>query len=223
MSKKWRMSREAAYVWAMLVLPFSVALMTKANLGLSMIAAPTYIISERVSFLTYGQAEYILQTLILLLMAAVVGKFRWVYLTSFLSAILYGTVLDGFIFLTGPIRADAIWQRLILFAVGMILTALGVALFIKTYLPPCAYDYFVRTLVQEKHTDLRKTKLINDGVYLTLSVALTLVLFHRFIGITWGTLVITLCNGHIIAFFDKTMGKHIEFYDRFPKLAKYYD
>lgn len=207
----------------MLVLPFAVAIMTKANLGLSMIAAPTFIISERVSFLTYGQAEYILQTVILLLMAAAVGKFRLIYLTSFLSAIIYGTVLDGYIFLLSPFEATQLWQRLILFALGIVLTAIGVELFIKTYLPPCAYDYFVRTLVKEKHTDLRKTKLINDAVYLAASVILTLVLFGKFVGITWGTFVIVAVNGNLIAFFDKLMEKHFEFYNRFPKLAKYYE
>ena len=222
MNKKIRLSREAAYVWATIVLPLAIAMMAKANLGLSMIAAPTYIVSEKVSFLSYGQAEYIFQTIVLLLMSAVVGKFRLIYLSSFVTALIYGTVLDGFVYLLRPLDVSQLWLRLVFFAVGMVLTALGVELYIKTYLPPCAYDYFVRTVVQEKHTDLRKTKLINDGVYLILSVVLTLTLFHRFVGITWGTLVITLCNGHIIAFFDKQMDKHIEFYNRFPKFAKYF-
>ena len=222
MSKKIRLSREAAYIWATIVLPLAIAMMAKANLGLSMIASPTYIVSEKVSFLSYGQAEYIFQTIVLLLMSAVVGKFRLIYLSSFVTALIYGTVLDGFVYLLRPLDVSQLWLRLVFFAVGMVLTALGVELYIKTYLPPCAYDYFVRTVVQEKHTDLRKTKLINDGVYLVLSVVLTLTLFHKFVGITWGTLVITLCNGHIIAFFDKQMDKHIEFYNRFPKFAKYF-
>ncbi len=222
MNKRVRFSRETAYLLAMVVMPFSIALMTKANLGLSMIAAPTYIISEYVSFLTYGQAEYIIQALVLLLMAAVVGKFRLIYLTSFLSAVIYGSILDLFIYLLSPVELTQFWQRVLAFAVGMVMTSLGVALFIKTYLPPCAYDYFVRTVVEEKHTDLRRTKLINDGVYLIISVALTLALFHKFVGITWGTLVITFCNGHIIAFFDKQMDKRFEFFNRFEKLAKYF-
>lgn len=222
MSKKLHFSREAAYVWATIVLPFSIALMTKANLGLSMIAAPTYIVSEYFDFLTYGQAEYILQALVLLLMAAVVGKFRAIYLLSFVTALVYGTVLDGCILLLSPLEITQMWQRIIVFALGMVLTALGVALYIKTYLPPCVYDYFVRTVVEEKHTDLRKTKLINDGVYLAVSIALTLILFRRFVGITWGTIVITVCNGHIIAFFDKFLEKHFDFYDRFPKFAKHF-
>ncbi|MBQ8077221.1 MAG: hypothetical protein IJ235_02440, partial [Eubacterium sp.] len=149
MSKKFRLSREAAYVWATIVLPLAVAMMAKANLGLSMIAAPTYIVSEKVSFLSYGQAEYIFQAIILLLMSAVVGKFRLIYLSSCATALIYGTVLDGFVYLLSPLDVTRLWLRIVFFIIGMVLTALGVALYIKTYLPPCAYDYFVRTVVQE--------------------------------------------------------------------------
>lgn len=222
MSKKLRLSREAAYVLGIIVMPFAVALCTKANLGLSMIAAPTYIISEKVSWLTYGQTEYIIQTLVLALMCIVVGKFKWAYLTSFVTAILYGSVLDFFIWLMRDWDPQQMWLRIVLFLAGMLVTAFGVTMFMFTYLAPCSYDYFVRTVVEEKGLELRKFKLGNDAVYLVVSVLLTLVLFHGFVGITWGTLVIAVCNGNIISFFSKWMQKHIEFYNHFDKIAKYF-
>jgi len=220
--KKIRFSRELSFVLAMVVMPFAIAIMTKANLGLSMIAAPTYIISEKVPFLTYGQTEYIFQAMVLLVMCLAVRKFKAMYLTSFLTAILYGSILDLFIWLLEPVTLTAMWQRVLVFVAGMLLTSLGVALFMNTYLAPCAYDYFVRTVVQEKQLDLRKFKLGFDAAFLLISVALTLVLFRRFIGITWGTLVIVVCNGNIIAFLNKWMNKHFDFYDVFPKLAKHF-
>ena len=208
------------YLLAMITVPLAIALMTKADLGLSMIAAPTYIISEKVSFLTYGQTEYIVQTLVLILMCLFVKKFKPSYLTSFLTAIIYGSILDFFIWCFKDLQVEALWLRLILFAIGIILTALGVALFMNTYLAPCAYDYFVRTVVKEKNLDLRKFKLSFDGVFLIISIALTLILFHKFIGATWGTIIIAVCNGNIISFFNKQMNKHIEFFTRFEKLEK---
>ncbi|MBQ9227866.1 MAG: hypothetical protein IJ168_03445 [Eubacterium sp.] len=220
--KKIKFPRELSFVLAMLVMPFAIALMTKANLGLSMIAAPTYIISEKVPFLTYGQTEYIFQALVLVVMCLTVSKFRLTYLTSFLTAILYGSILDLFIWLLSPVSMDALWQRIIAFLCGMLLTSLGVALFMNTYLAPCAYDYFVRTVVQEKQLDLRRFKLGFDAVFLLISTALTLLLFRRFIGITWGTLVIVVCNGNIIAFLNKQMNRHFEFFDLFPKLSKHF-
>ena len=192
----------------------------KADMGLSMIAAPTYIISEKVPFLTYGQTEYIVQTLVLSLMCIVVRKFRLSYLSSFITAIVYGTILDLFIWLLSPLEISALWIRIALFIFGMVTTSIGVALFMNTYLAPCAYDYFVRTVVEEKKLDLRKFKLANDFVYLIISFILTLSLFGKFIGITWGTLIIAVCNGNLIAIINKLIQNHFELFNRFPKLAE---
>lgn len=220
MNKKLRISKELTFVLAIIIMPLSIAIMAKANFGLSMIAAPTYIISEKVSFLTYGQTEYIFQTLVLILMCFAVGKFKLTYLTSFASAIIYGSILDFFIWCFKNWQVDALWMRVVLFVFGMVLTSLGVALFMNTYLAPCAYDYFVRTVVEEKNLDLRKFKIGFDSAFLILSIALTLILFHKFIGVTWGTIIIVLCNGNIIAFFNNQMQKRFDFFARFEKLEK---
>ncbi len=206
----------------MIIMPFAISIMTKASLGLSMIAAPTFIISEKVPFLTYGQTEYIFQALVLALMCVAVKKFKPTYLTSFLSAIVYGSVLDLFIWLLRPVTIEAMWLRIIVFILGMVLTSVGVALFMNTYLAPCAYDYFVRTVVKEKQLDLRKFKLGFDFAFLIIGTALTLLLFHKFIGVTAGTLVIAVCNGNIIAFVHKRINKSFEVYNAFPRLAKHF-
>lgn len=222
MSKKLKLSRELMYVLGLILMPFSIAIMTKANFGLSMIAAPTYIISEKFDFITYGQAEYVVQALVLVLMCIVVGKFKWAYLTSFATAVIYGSILDLFIWLLRDWTVEAIWLRVVLFVLGMVLTSIGVCMFLHTYLAPCAYDYFVKTVVEEKHFNLQKVKLINDFTYLVIALVLTLVLFKGFVGVTWGTIVIVICNGNIISFVSKQMDKHIEFFNHFPKLAKYF-
>ena len=219
---KTKLSRELNYVLAMILMPLSISLATKANLGLSMIAAPTFIISEKASFLTYGQTEYIAQGFMLLLMCIIVRKFKATYLTSFITAVIYGSILDLFIWLERSWVVEAMWLRVVLFAVSMVLTALSVALFLNTYLAPCAWDYFVRTVVEEKQLDLRRFKLSYDFCFLVISVALSLLLFQKFIGVTWGTLVIAACNGNIIATVNKWLNKRFEFYDAIPKLAKLY-
>lgn len=221
-SGKIKVPKELTFFLGIITIPFSISIMTKADLGLSMIAAPTYIISQKVSFLSYGQTEYIFQALVLFLMCIAVGKFKWSYLSSFATAILYGSILDFFLWIVSPWQVNAMWLRIMLFLLGMLFTSLGVALLMNTYLAPCAYDYFVRTVYKERKLNLRKLKLGFDFSFLILSAALTLALFHKFIGITWGTLVIAACNGNIIAALNKQMQKHIEFYAAFPKLEKYF-
>ncbi|MCH5320484.1 MAG: hypothetical protein J1E36_01895 [Eubacterium sp.] len=220
--KKFKMSRELAYVLGLLIMPFAVAFTVRADLGMSMIASPTYIISEKVSFLSYGMTEYIVQALLLALMCIIIKKFRVAYLMSFASAVIYGAILDFACYITKAIPADNIVVRIVLFALGMVLTCLAVALFFNTYLAPCVYDFFVRVIGFEKKLDMRKWKLAFDFSMLIVSVVLSLVLFRRFIGVNFGTLIMAALNGNIIAFFSNMMKKHIEFFDRFP-LAKYFE
>lgn len=218
-NKKIRLSSELMFVLGMLLMPFAVTLCTKANLGMSMIAAPTYIISEKTP-LSYGQTEYIFQALVLILMCALVGKAKPIYLTSFISAVVYGSVLDFYIWLLRGFEANALALRIVLLIAGMVLTSLAVAMLMHTYLPPCAYDYLVREVVEQRHLPLKKTKLANDFIYLVLSVSLTLILFHGFVGVSWGTLIMAVFNGYIISFFSKFIDKNITVFTRFSKLEK---
>ena len=218
---KKKMSREFAYCMGLLTMPFAIALSTKANLGLSMIAAPAYIISEKTEALSYGQAEYIVQTLVLILMCLIVKKFKLSYLFSFITSILYGTLLDVDLYLLRGLEPKTLWFRVILFLLGMIITSLSVAFFFRTYIPPCSYDFFVRDVVAEKHADMRKFKTGFDAAFLLLSLLLSLLLFHGFVGVSIGTLVIVCVNGSLISAIDHFMEKHFEFYDRFP-LRKYF-
>lgn len=220
--KKIKMSRESAYVLGLLIMPFAVAFTVKADLGMSMIAAPTYIISQRVSFLSYGMTEYIVQGVLLAIMCIVIKKFRVAYLMSFATAVIYGGILDFACFVTKEIPTESMAVRVILFILGMLLTSFSVALFFNTYLAPCAYDYFVAKIGTEKNLNMRKWKLAFDFSMLIVSVILSLVLFHKFVAINFGTLIMALLNGNLISFFSNQMQKRVDFFDRLP-FAKYFE
>lgn len=219
MKAKIKVSSELMWVLGMLIMPFAITLCTKANLGMSMIAAPTYIVSEK-TILSYGQTEYIFQAIVLLIMCLMVKRFKLIYLTSFASAIIYGTILDFYIWLMRDVEANAMWLRVVFFILGMVLTSFAVACFMHTYLAPCAYDYLVREVVEVRKFDLRKFKLINDATYMVLALVLTLVLFRGFVGVSVGTLIMVVLNGNIISFFSKWMDKHCTVKARFKKLEK---
>ena len=220
--KKIRMSRELAYVFGLLIMPFAVAFTVKADLGMSMVAAPAYIISQKISVISYGTTEYLFQAVFLILMCIIIRKARLSFLTSFATAVVYGYLLDFAVYVTGFIPADSLFVRIPLFILGMLMTSLAVAFFFNTYLAPCAYDFFVRVVGHEKKLNMRKWKLSFDFSMLCLSIVLSLILFHKFVAISYGTFVMAAINGNIIAFFSNTMQKHIDFFDRFP-LAKYFE
>ena len=90
---------ELAYILGLIVLAFSAALMEASDLGVSMIVAPAYLLhlklSQTFAFFTFGMAEYTLQAALLIVMVMVLGRFRLYYLFSFITAVLYGLLLDG--------------------------------------------------------------------------------------------------------------------------------
>ena len=63
---------ELAYIAALLILPLGIVLMEKADLGISMVAAPPYLLflklHETYPLFSFGFSDYFVQFLILLLL-----------------------------------------------------------------------------------------------------------------------------------------------------------
>ena len=104
MKKIGRMN-EIAWIIGIVGCALGVSLCTKANFGLSMIAAPPYIFHVafrvRMPWLTQGTAEYIWQGILLLFMCIVTGRFHWKYLLSFGTAVISGLCIDFWLLLLG--------------------------------------------------------------------------------------------------------------------------
>ena len=85
--------------------------------------------------------------LLLLLMLLILRRFKLAYLLSFLTAVIYGVVLDAFMqIFTFP--ELSLMARIALFIVGLFSAAAGLAFFFKSYLTPQVYELFVREVSQ---------------------------------------------------------------------------
>ena len=224
--KKIKIYREVVYIIAQFGLTFAVAVMAAADFGLSMIVAPSYIISQKFSVFTFGQWDYLIQGLLFIVLCLCMKKFRLTYLMSFLTCVIYGTILDmwrAVIPILNPeITAPGsmpIAVRIILFVFGELLNAAMVALFFKSYIYPLVTEFFVKGMSKRYNIDINKFKKIFDLCGLAVSVMMTLVFFKRFVGIKWGTVVIALINGELIGFFSRLFDKYFETVDLFPRFA----
>ena len=92
--RKIKLHSETLYLFATVLLAFSVAMLTAADLGISMIVAPAYLLSLKTGFLTFGQAEYVIQAGLFIVFCLVMRKCKALYLSSFLTCLFYGAVLD---------------------------------------------------------------------------------------------------------------------------------
>ncbi len=226
--KKLKIPSEIVYIISIIILAFSVAMLTAVDFGISMIVAPAYILSVKLGFITFGQAEYIIQALAFIIFCFIMRKFKPVYLMSFLTCIIYGAVLDLMrlipIFnpnITAPGSMD-LWLKIIMFVAGVLLTSFSIALCFKTYLYPQVYDMFVREVSQRYNIKNSKFKLIFDLSMLAIGTTLTLVFFGKFVGVYWGTLIMACINGPIIGLMQKLIDKTLEIKPLFPKFAEYF-
>ncbi len=221
--KKIRLSREFCYILATLFLAFGAALMSKADFGLSAVIAPAYILSQ-IFQISFGTAEYCLQGILVVVVCLLVRKFRWTYLLSFVSAFLYGIVLDGFLRLISLTGMWGIPLRLGMMLLGLVLSSLGVALFFKTYLAPGAYELFVKEVSRHYGLNMNRFKVGYDLVSCAVAIGLSLAVFHSLFdhGIGLGTILVALVNGLMISLFSTLLSRCFVFFDRFP-FAKYFE
>lgn len=210
---------ELAYIIGMILLALGTGLMTVADFGVSMVVAPAYLlhlkISEFLPFFSFGMAEYTLQAVLLILMMLVIRKFKVAYLFSFVTAVIYGILLDCFLLLISLIP-PILWIRILMYSVGLLVVACGIALLFRTYISPEAYELFVMEVSKKFKLDINKFKIGYDMVSLAVSVLLSFLFFGLgvFRGISWGTIISAFLNGIVIKFLGTLLDKRFEFKDK---------
>lgn len=226
MKNKIKKMDETAWLLGILLCALGVCLCTKANFGLSMIAAPAYIVFRKLSlflpFLTQGMTEYLWQALLLVVTCLIVRRFRLRYVFTFLTAVLFGFALDGWLWVFGggdPFQS--LVARIISFAAGTLITTLSIAFFFRTSLPLEVYELTVAEVSDRYDLNVDRVKLFNDMIFLALSIGLTLLLHGDFVGVGIGTVVVTFVNAPLISFFGKILDKLFEFSPRFPRLTTF--
>lgn len=189
-----------------------ISLCTKGNLGLSMIAAPPYILHlwlrDSFSWFTQGTAEYVWQAVLLVITCLIIRRFRFRYLLSFVTALISGFVIDGWLSVLGGNGAYAgMPARIAAFAAGTVITAAAIAMFFRTTLPLQVYELVVTEIADRYHIDKDKVKQWNDIVMLVISLAFALILTGGFNGVGVGTIIITLVNATLIRLFGKLLDR----------------
>ena len=228
--KKKGFYTEVAYLIGIVGIALGVGFMERAEFGLSMVVAPAYVLHRAVSvipgfeFFTFGVAEYTLQAVLLVLLAAVVRKFRLSYLFSFVTAVVYGYVLDLILLLMPQISAENYFLRILFFILGEFFCSVGVSMMFHTYISPEAYELFVSEVSKTYRLKTHKVKTVYDCVSCVVGIILSFVFFGfgSFVGIGWGTVICALINGAIIGGMSKLEDRWFEFKDGLP-LRKYFE
>ena len=217
--KKPTVYTEAAFAVGLLLLAIATAFMAYGGFGVSMVAAPAYIIhlklSPTIPFFTFGATGYLIEALVLLTMVAIIRKGNPLFLLSFATAVLYGFLLDGVSLFTGLLPEKVPVLQVCLYILGAILCSAAISLILLCYFPPAAHEMFVKKVSAYLNMPFSRLKLLYDCSALAISVVLSLLFFGALQGIGVGTVVCAFVNGPMIRGFTNLLNKHITFRDAF--------
>lgn len=218
---------ELSYVIGMFTLAFSVALMERADFGMSMVVAPAYLlhlkVSQYLSFFSFGMAEYVLQAFLLIVLSLVVRKLKKGFLFSFVTAVLYGLVLDLCIKVVSYLPCEGFVWRLGFYLFGIVFCCVGVSFFFHTYISPEAYELFVKEIAEKLKAPISKVKTIYDCSSCAVAIFMSFLFFGfgHFEGVKLGTVFCALVNGWLIGRISALLDRTFEFKDAL-KLRKFF-
>lgn len=193
-----------------------------------MIAAPAFIMSEALQpmcpFFTVGVSEYVIQGLLLLVLCCVIRHFNWRFLLCFGVAVVYGYILDFFLWVLSPVSLDTAALHWVALVIGNMVTAFGVACFFRTLWPLLVYELFVTELSSRFSFSVHKTKSAFDISLLVFSLILVFSVFSDAASFDWskiavssfhniglGTLVTAGMNSVLIALWGRVIDRNFRF------------
>lgn len=223
--KKTTFYTEAAYAVGLLLLACGTALMAYGGFGISMVAAPGYVIYLKLSpmlpFFSFGTVGYLVEALVLAVMMLLIRKSRFSYLLSFVTAVLYGLCLDGVSLLTGLLPADTLALQIPLYITGTLLCSAAISLLLIGYFPPAAHEMFVKEFCSHFRLPVSTVKTVYDCTFLALAIGLSFLFFGHIRGIGIGTVVCAFVNGLLIRMFTGLWKKAFTFRDGLSLRSKF--
>ncbi len=223
MKEKKVLFSELAYFIGLITLALGTALMERANFGMSMVVAPAYLvhlkIAEAHSWFTFGMAEYCLQAVLLVITAAVLRRVKPMYLLSFVTAVVYGVILDICMKAVSFIPGEGMVLRFIFYFLGMVICAIGVSMLFHTYFAPEAYELLVKEISSKFDFNINKTKTVYDCTSCVIAIIMSFLFFGfgHFEGVKLGTVFCALVNGWLIGRCSYVAEKYFTFEDAFRR------
>ena len=211
---------EAAWVLGNIVCAIGNCFVAKSAFGVAAVISPPFVINKAFPLLSVGVSEYIFQGVLLTICCLIIGKFKEKFVATICNILFYGACFDFIDVLFSSIQPDNLVSRMLAAAVGTMFTTFGVALMLRTYIPPSAYEIFVKEIAEHKGINLNKFKLIFDSSMLAIALVLMFVFIGKFCFDLFGplTIISAFLNSILIAFWGKILDKKVDFSPAIPHL-----
>ena len=187
------------------IMAFGIALSIKANLGTSPAASVPYILSLILPW-SMGQLTFAMQTVFVFIQIFLLGKdFEPIQLLQLAAAIMFGFFTDITLTLVSPLDIHNYILQWLLCLFSFFFVALGIFLEIKANIVMPSGQGLVKVISKISNSEFSKTKICFDSAFVIIAVLISLLCFHKLIGIKEGTIAAALLVGFMVKLLDKSV------------------
>ncbi len=197
--------RVVQYAAGLVVMAMGVVAMKRVDLGISPITAVPAAVSAITPF-TLGNMTIFLHALCVVGQILIVRRVTLKSILTMLVGVPFGYIIDGLMLLFDP-GALGLAARIILLAVGLALSGLGVRLVVGSDLMLPAPDELSHTISQVYQKKLSNVKIISDAIYVSIAVAVDLIFSRRVFTVGIGTVLSVLLVGRFVGWFTALFPK----------------
>ena len=202
-------------VVGLFILALGIALSSKSSIGVSPSASLAYVLSMIFPW-SMGTFTMIVNALFVIIQILLLRKnYKPINLLQLLVVFAFGYFTDLTLAIVAPLQINAYWLKLILSVVSCLIMALGVFLEVKAALILMAAEGAISAISDKLHLEFGTVKIIIDWVFIALSTAISLLVFHRLNGVREGTVIAAF----LVGFFTRIYNRHIHFLDKFLEIA----
>jgi uncharacterized protein len=206
--------RWALFMSGIILTGASVAVVVKSDMGVSVLVSVPYMLSLSLPALSLGTWNYVVQGALMILLIPILRTVKLQWLLSFAVSMFFGMTIDLFSFFCGFLPSGDLTLRLVYFFSGFLLLTIGVPMTIKSGFPALPFDVFVKELASFNKSNFRQVKTVFDMIFLTISIALMVLVVQRLTGIGAGTIFSAFANGTAMQFWLRRLDTV------FPALSK---
>jgi uncharacterized membrane protein YczE len=199
------------YIAGYFVLAFGVAFIVRGNLGTTPVNSIAYTLSiilpADLGFITglvYGSYVFVQ-------LAILRKEFRPVDFFQIAAAICFGGFVsfwDRILAFTTP---DFYLWRLLLVLGGIVITGLGISIYLRANMIPLPPEGLILAIQQKKRKwKLHNIKVFSDCMIVFAAIAVSFIAAGRVVGVREGTIIAMLGIGRSMGFFSALLGKKID-------------
>lgn len=199
-NKKQMAFRLLIYAAGLIILACGITMNTKTGMGVSPIISVPYSISE-IWGLNFGNMTFIVYMIFVIIQAVLMRRITLNLILQLPLSLVFTRFLNLFDMIL-PESGSYIWEKLLMLAVAISLTGIGIIMSVRTDFVPNPADGIVNEISVVIKKSMGFTKNCFDLTNLCISCSVGMLFAGHLIGIGLGTVLTMLLTGRAVALFS---------------------